>query len=165
MRKIVPELAQRREHERGLYHDNEDYRNKRKEISKQYYVNNKEKRNLQCKVYYHKNKEQLREKHEQWLNLHKGDISISKKRYRIRLIEILTFGNFDCCSCGYDTDVRALEIDHRNGDGKADRLRFVNGVHMYRYYLYHQEEAFEKLQILCSNCNTIKMRENKEWSL
>lgn len=59
-----------------------------------------------------------------------------------------------CASCGYDADERALQIDHVDGDGAAEKqarrvrrvlyLAILAGTHTGRY------------QILCANCNTIK---------
>lgn len=65
-----------------------------------------------------------------------------------------------CARCGYDADIRALVLDHKNGDGYLDRKRLGSKVH--RYYAKHPEEARKNLQILCSNCNTIKAIDEKE---
>jgi hypothetical protein len=65
-----------------------------------------------------------------------------------------------CASCGFD-DHRALQFDHINGGGSARRAsgermstpmlkKIVNGE-------YHDE-----LQILCANCNWIKVAEKAE---
>ncbi len=59
-----------------------------------------------------------------------------------------------CVECGYDKDVRALVLDHKRGDGHADRKRL--GTKLYRYYYNHLEEAENNLQVLCCNCNAIK---------
>jgi len=65
-----------------------------------------------------------------------------------------------CARCGYDADIRALELDHKNGDGYLDRKRL--GSKVYRYYFNRLDEAREKLQVLCANCNKIKAIEEKE---
>lgn len=80
------------------------------------------------------------------------------------LIDLLSFGKFKCASCSYDSDIRALVIDHINGEGyKERRLKlFKSSYYMIKYYLSNPDEAFEKLQILCYNCNWIKKLESKE---
>lgn len=65
-----------------------------------------------------------------------------------------------CVHCGYDADIRALELDHKNGDGHLDRKRLGSKVH--RYYCTRIDEARDNLQVLCANCNKIKAIENKE---
>jgi len=65
-----------------------------------------------------------------------------------------------CIRCGYKTDIRALVLDHKNGNGSEDRRRL--GGKIARYYINHLGEAEKELQVLCSNCNKIKAIENKE---
>jgi DNA-binding XRE family transcriptional regulator len=66
-----------------------------------------------------------------------------------------------CVKCGYDKDVRALQIDHIDSDGKADRAKFKNSTHYY-YSIFINPDA-TKYQILCVNCNRIKMHTDSEW--
>ena len=66
-----------------------------------------------------------------------------------------------CTRCGFD-DIRALQIDHKLGDGAEDRSRFKNIQYMYSHYLENFNEAQHRLQILCANCNWIKKEENDE---
>lgn len=80
------------------------------------------------------------------------------KRYKV----IKHLGN-KCSKCGYDKDIRALVLDHVNGDGKKDRKE--KGSRISRYYIKHLNEAKEKLQVLCSNCNAIKSFENNEHNI
>jgi len=65
-------------------------------------------------------------------------------------------------NCGYGKSLLALQLDHKRGDGKKDSKIFRGNSQMYRYYLKHIEEAKEKLQTLCANCNMIKRYKNKE---
>ena len=69
-----------------------------------------------------------------------------------------------CVKCGF-TDYRAIQIDHINGDGAADkRSGNTNG----NGYLIRVLDSFIKregrYQLLCSNCNWIKRFENNEHS-
>ena len=79
---------------------------------------------------------------------------------RNQLINIL--GGFKCVRCGF-LDSRALVIDHIYGGGTQEQ-KAVGRRALNDYYLKHPEEAKEKLQILCANCNMIKAGENNERS-
>lgn len=65
-----------------------------------------------------------------------------------------------CARCGFKKDKRALCLDHINGDGAKDRKD--KGSRTYRYYVSHLDEAEKNLQVLCYNCNAIKVYEKKE---
>ena len=87
----------------------------------------------------------------------------SNCRMRIResIMEIL--GGPMCVLCGYNQDIRALQLDHKYSEGNMDKLKFSSNNTMYRYYRDHPEIAKAKLQVLCANCNSIKRHVNKEW--
>lgn len=78
------------------------------------------------------------------------------KQVRIDTLKIL---GDKCVHCGY-TDPRALQIDHKNGDGAKE---FTRG------YSYHLKviESFkrneDRYQLLCANCNWIKRCEKQEY--
>ncbi len=82
-----------------------------------------------------------------------------KKDIDKRLLVVAFLGG-KCVTCGYEKDKRALVLDHKNGDGKEDRKE--RGSKLFRYYCLNLEEAKERLQVLCANCNMIKAMENKE---
>ena len=65
-----------------------------------------------------------------------------------------------CVQCGYDLDLRGLVLDHKEGDGHADRKKL--GSKIFRYYVNNLKEAEAKLQVLCATCNQIKAFENRE---
>lgn len=76
-----------------------------------------------------------------------------RQKQRLKMFDIL--GDY-CKWCGMTLPV-ALTIDHIKDNGKSDRDRF--GGHaksMWAYYIKHPDEAKEKLQVLCWNCNMIK---------
>jgi hypothetical protein len=85
--------------------------------------------------------------------------SMMKYYYRLRL-ELFKLLGSKCSRCGID-DYRCLQIDHVNGGGKKEsreksRFKFL------QYYTRHPEEAKQKLQLLCANCNWIKRHEDHE---
>lgn len=83
-----------------------------------------------------------------------------QQRKRNKLMDVL---GTSCVSCGY-SDRKALQIDHICGGGSKEfREKFNKGYLTFlNYYLKHPEEAKEKLQILCVNCNRTKVYKNKE---
>lgn len=58
-----------------------------------------------------------------------------------------------CSRCGFN-DPRALQIDHRNGNGHAMR-KITNTYSFYRMVI-SDDRREEKYQTLCANCNLIK---------
>lgn len=100
---------------------------------------------------------------------HKDEIYESNRDYyerkRLQLCELLggvVCSNVKCLVDGGCRDSRCLQIDHKDGDGYNERKKFKGVNSMIQYYLKHPEEAREKLQVLCANCNWIKRHENKE---
>jgi 5-methylcytosine-specific restriction endonuclease McrA len=92
-----------------------------------------------------------------------------EKREKIRddgyRIEVIKFLGGKCSLCGYEKDFRALQLDHKNSDGHLDRKKPGRKGKISRYYVKNLDEAKEKLQILCANCNKIKQIESKEYNL
>ena len=78
--------------------------------------------------------------------------------YRKLLIEKL--GNV-CARCNY-SDIRALQIDHINGDGFLERAPGSKLRHFRYKNKLEDPEANKKYQVLCANCNQIKRIENGE---
>lgn len=80
---------------------------------------------------------------------------------RKRILELL--GN-KCKRCDF-SDWRALQIDHVNGNGRTEWLRF--SFNLYQYYksiLNKIQNGSNDYQCLCANCNWIKRHENHEWN-
>jgi hypothetical protein len=67
-----------------------------------------------------------------------------------------------CEHCGI-ADRRVLQIDHRLGNGKQERLAFASYSYFQRFlHSLSDEELHARYQILCANCNWIKRSENGE---
>ena len=63
-----------------------------------------------------------------------------------------------CAHCGF-TDIRALQLDHKFGNGAYERKKLkLAGSSLYRRVLQNPDEY----QLLCANCNWIKKVENNE---
>ena len=76
------------------------------------------------------------------------------KRWRLEALDKL--GNI-CLHCGYE-DIRALHIDHVNGDGKHER----NIRKSLNRKIALELVDISRYQLLCANCNWIKKVENNE---
>lgn len=79
---------------------------------------------------------------------------------KIDVLEHYGGGKLACVRCGF-SDIRALTLDHVNGNGADDRkLRGSGG----RLYFYLRRFGYpEGYQTLCMNCQFIKAHENKEY--
>lgn len=80
----------------------------------------------------------------------------------IKRVVLIQFLGGKCCKCGYDADIRALQIDHINGDGYIDRKTHGRSGKVYRYYVKNLEECKGILQVLCANCHAIKSIECRD---
>jgi len=100
------------------------------------------------KEYKVKNREKIREwqRHHRW-------------KCRQELIQLL---GGKCVSCGF-SDWRALQIDHINGGGNAEKRKFNYWNEQYYRIILRQIKLGSKdYQLLCANCNWIKRYENNE---
>lgn len=84
----------------------------------------------------------------------------ARRVYRTLRTEVIEAYGGCCCQCGF-TDRRALHIDHVNGDGSQDRKKHRTALQMVRWIIRNHFPS--GYQILCANCNCIKMFENKEF--
>jgi len=71
-------------------------------------------------------------------------------------------GGPKCIHCGYDKDIRALQLDHINGGGSKDRKSNRSTSKIVRRYKADLSQLKLIYQVLCANCNVIKKYENNE---
>jgi len=113
--------------------------------------------------YYRRNIEIRRKYHREYLATYHQRDYVRKKRQKIRkehrnfIFGIL--GN-KCRHCGF-SDQRALQMDHIHGRNGEKRLGNIEDRH--RFVRDYPKKAKETYQILCANCNVIKMEENREY--
>ena len=86
---------------------------------------------------------------------------IRNRQRRLDLIQLL--GGARCVLCGYDKDVRALEIDHINGGGCQEARMFRSSQKVVRFYLKNPNIAKRSLRVLCANCNRIHQIKTKQY--
>ena len=67
---------------------------------------------------------------------------------------------WECARCTFD-DPRALHVDHIEACGKGGR---TTEAKMNRDIEFCYENKIKRYQILCANCNNIKMRIMREYS-
>jgi len=116
------------------------------------------------KIYYLKNSNILKEKQKQRRiydrdNVNKS-IENSNMKAKIKAMNIL--GGATCKHCG-NTDFRVLQFDHINGGGRLEKKNIMGGyMAIVRGIIKNPTQAKLIYQVLCANCNTIKIIENDE---
>ena len=113
----------------------------------------------------YKTKERKREYNKEWRKTHipRRDPELHQFYTQRRKRLVLTHygnGKLVCLKCGFD-DIRALSIDHLNGNGNQDRVgKKLGGTNFYAWLIKNNYPT--GYQTLCMNCNWIKRSENKE---
>lgn len=79
-------------------------------------------------------------------------------RLRRRANAVAALGG-ECVECGYDKDIRALQFDHINGGGGKERKSGIIGAAFENAIIRGERDD---IQLLCANCNQIKMFESGE---
>jgi hypothetical protein len=117
----------------------------------------------QRQAYYQKNKAQLAEsklKYIRKLGYESPAAYIKGLRIKKRQ-EVFDLLGHKCVRCGFD-DIRALQIDHINGDGRKEARAERHHISYYDRVIAEIKAGSKKYQILCANCNWIKRHENGE---
>lgn len=146
-------------------HNKEYYQAHREELlikRKKYRENNKDAINARTRKYSHDHPDKIKLRYYK-----KKDKIIKNTRERSLRIktEVLThygFGKCICVRCGFN-DMRALTIDHINGNGSEHRKnnKEIKGQRIYWWLI---KNGFpDGYQTLCMNCQFIKRYQNKEF--
>ena len=131
-----------------------------------YNIKNSEKRRVYARKYYTNNKNKInayktryRQNHP---NINRKSIRKTKDKVRDMVFSHYCKNQVQCIRCGY-SDIRALSIDHINGNGAKEREKLkINGGYM--FYKWLRDNDFpEGYQVLCMNCQFIKRSENEEY--
>jgi hypothetical protein len=110
--------------------------------------------------WYGRNKERVKKAVQAGDRANPKRAAANHKRYRDNLRAIILKRLGGKCKCGF-TDPRALQIDHVNGGGAADK-RGKGLDTYYRHVLDKIAAGSRDYQILCANCNWIKRAERGE---
>lgn len=97
----------------------------------------------------------------EYQNNRESHLATCKRRnMRHREMVISHYSPKKCCtSCGF-SDMRALSIDHINGDG-ANHRRELKGKSFYKWLIDNKYPR--GFQVLCMNCQFIKRHEQNEY--
>lgn len=98
---------------------------------------------------------------EKWKPKYENKYGTSLTRLREEII-ILMGGK--CTGCGYDEDVRALQIDHKNSNGSVERRELGQRGMFEKMFREAEAGNDSNYQVLCCNCNWIKRYEKGEWN-
>ena len=139
----IQPLTKKQIYKRAYY---QKHRTEIREQMQESYVLNRVSRIASVQLYRHKNRDAVAASQRKW-------------GARIRAEAIRALGG-RCVRCGYDADIRALQIDHIRGDG-AQMRRANDRRALYKSVTVSGSQG--RYQILCANCNVIKRDENREY--
>jgi hypothetical protein len=145
----------------------------RKEYYHNYYLNHKNQSRQTAKKWRTNNPDKVKEIQKNWKenNPEHAKEIIKKSNHKVRLKIKLEIFNLlgSCCINPYNqhdkpyTDIRALQIDHVNGNGNKERKQFNGTLPYYKYILEKIKLGSKDYQLMCSNCNNIKRFEENEF--
>lgn len=130
---------------RERYHRDPEVRRKNIEHGKKWRLANPEKNKAIARACY-------------WRNRVSRLANARKKRLDLKTEVFRLLGN-KCVRCGF-TDVRALQVDHVHGGGVKELRSLTKNIHV--LVLESIRRGEQKYQLLCANCNWIKVHENHE---
>ena len=139
-------------------------------------VSNKVSNKKASAKYYLNHKEEIKEKHRKYFQDHKEECYKVNHRYKTthdlrpywrllrrksKIAAMNQLGgckcsNLDCLVPGGCTDIRCLQIDHINGNGKKEHNTLGSQGIYDKIVNISKEEARNQYQVLCANCNWIK---------
>lgn len=118
-------------------------------------------RSIKRKNHYLTNGDTVRASVKAWKDNHPEQKKSHQKSYRARLkAKVYALLGGKCAWSGCDwVDHRALQIDHKNGDGSKERADGMVGTTFLRKVL---EDGGVNYQLLCANHNWVKRVEQNE---
>lgn len=135
---------------------------KKRQYQKQYRLDHKDEweeyHKNYSKQWYKDNLSEISLKHKQYRDDHKTIDLNNRKQLKIQVLSHYSNDNDNptCKTCG-ENHIEFLEIDHINGGGREHRKQ----LHLYGNVLYRwliKNNYPSGFQVLCSNCNTKKVK-------
>lgn len=113
------------------------------------------------KRYKKRHPDRVKKQFKQWVSKNKTHVLRYHRRWALRL-KRKTFALFGsvCHRCDFG-DIRALQIDHKNGARGMRQSKLRAGAPLYAAILRGDKNP-KDFQLLCANCNWIKRFERKE---
>lgn len=114
---------------------------------------------MASKEWYRENREHVKQKNREYYLRNRDKIGnrIKQRQDEMHIAVLMLLGG-QCDRCHFN-DMRALQIDHVNGDGKHDKNKMGSASYYERVL---KEVHTGKYQLLCANDNTIKRYEHGE---
>lgn len=147
-----------------------EYASQHKEQHQLYEQTHRGERRLSSQKWRDNNREKCRVYQRKYYRTHTKAVQTDNKkrtsRARIQALIILVGTQHIICNkCGYDVDVRALQIDKITGGHRkwAKEKKLTNTLRFYYWIIKNPEFAIKEFQILCANCNYLKRHYNNEW--
>lgn len=129
------------------------HKNEMKKYRREWYLVNKAKVQLQSKEYYRENKEKINVRNRQYSQ---------RTTLQLRLDVQQKLGG-KCVRCGIN-DWRVLQVDHVKSNGREELRTLGNTRGIYKRVLTLPiEQLNSEYQLLCANCNWVKMYEQNEF--
>jgi hypothetical protein len=138
--------AEERRRKQAEYRDRN--RERLRERHRRYYRENLELRRESARRYCEKHRDEKRKRDREYL---------AGKRERVRQLVLDLLGR-SCQRCGYDTDVRALQLDRVERLESLGRSTFASWL---RYYEHVLAVGGVGYRILCANCKQIVRHERR----
>jgi hypothetical protein len=119
-----------------------------KETTRAWELNNKDKRLASKKAYYHRDIEKSRE----------YSRTQNKKHTQMLYDTVITHygGTPPKCNCCGESEKTFLVLDHINNNGTKQRKKIGTGYKLFSWII--KNNFPDEYQVLCSNCNLSKMR-------
>lgn len=147
----------REEHHDEILKKAREYRLKHRE----YRLKNREQCNAYHREWYARNRERTIRRAVEYRRAHPEIAKITRRKLLEEVIQHYSPG-MCCVRCGYN-DIRALTIDHIDGNGKKHRDAIGGGGTVLYYWLRNNGYP-DGFQVLCMNCQFIKRDEKGEAS-
>lgn len=97
-------------------------------------------------------KQKSKQRHNRWYKQNRKSRLLTMRSYLQELRAKVIQGYGGECECCGEKICEFLCIDHRNGDGKADRKQGLMGRAMY-LHLIRNNYPRDRYRLLCHNCN------------
>lgn len=142
------------------------HREARLEYCRRYRLEHLDERRAKARLYYSTHRKERWEYAQKYRAAHREQILQERRNWakewreklRIEILSHYSQGRLKCRRCGF-ADLRALCIDHANGDGWSQRKQ----IKPERFYKWLKDNNFPNdYQVLCHNCNWLKKIENGE---
>ena len=144
--------------------------NQYREYKRKYYIEHREQYLERAKKRYAE--PEYRERQKKWRAEHLEQRRIYKRKYRKRKqneirVEIFHLlgdkcSNPNCAVPNGMKDIQCLQIDHIHGYGNKERKKYRNPLQYLGKILNKIKSGSKDYQLLCANCNWIKVYENNE---